>query len=229
MSSDLQWANSIKSRSRRSLVLKSHLPLEMDLVTHKNKDVHWRSSVVPFSSIVARLATVGSCALPEYRTGFKKIGSRLKNPDFILKQFVPRKKQCWRWDLRHLKTMIRWEFVEMHWACVSYLPQETERESHSERVRSPIRELRGQQTQQSRELQRIGEFSAKLSCDYLPAVHVVLLKSLNTKRFICCKHSPKGQVCVRSPDWKPTLTTSVAFTWVHTSDWMQFPLLCLLK
>ncbi|XP_034396891.1 smoothelin isoform X2 [Cyclopterus lumpus] len=37
--------------------------------------------------------------------------------------------------------------------------EDTERESHSERIRSPIRELRGQQTQQSRELQRIGSNS----------------------------------------------------------------------
>lgn len=48
-----------------------------------------------------------------------------------------------------------------------FFQQETERESHSERehIRSQIRELRGQQTQQSRELKRIGEkhsFSTKL-------------------------------------------------------------------
>ncbi|KAL7391814.1 hypothetical protein ABVT39_015317 [Epinephelus coioides] len=36
---------------------------------------------------------------------------------------------------------------------------ETERESHSERIRSQIREFSGQQTQQSRELQRIGSNS----------------------------------------------------------------------
>lgn len=53
--------------------------------------------------------------------------------------------------------------------------QETERESHSERerIRSQIRELRGQQTQQSRELQRIGE------------MHVLILPALQNTVFLC--------------------------------------------